>query len=128
MSKHYISIIFIKFALVEGVCAAIVDEGNLFSYKLRPETIRLMVSIVVVLTGILYSFGNGFYLLHLIDEYSTTLPFLFTCLVECLFFCTYLIHFFLFNFIKFGVKAKDLNWMNWKLRFWKILERKFLDL
>lgn len=78
----------IKFALVEGVCAAIVDEGSLFSYKLRSETVRLMVSIVIILTGILYSFGNGFYLLHLIDEYSTTLPFLFTCLVECFFFCT----------------------------------------
>lgn len=76
-----------KFALVEGLCAAAIDEGTIFGYKLKAEFIRFGVCLIVLSSGLLYSFGNGFYIFGIIDEFSTTLPFLFTALVECYFFC-----------------------------------------
>lgn len=72
---------------MEGICAAAIDEGNNLRIKLRPEIIRLLVCLSVVIFGLIYSFGNGFYLLGIIDEFSTTLPFLFVVIVECYFFC-----------------------------------------
>ena len=87
--------------MVEGICAAAIDEGHDFQLKWRPEMIRLAVCLSVVVFGLLYSFGNGFYMLGIIDEFSTTLPFLFVAMVES--------YFFLYFCAKFMKTLKKIN-------------------